>query len=115
MNNDLISRSELRKSLLDSRPDDLQQSDIIFLTGDIKVSLKFVLNIIDNAPAIKPCLSLDNVTDEDIEKFKLIWQRATSKGLSLINERPKGYWNEIQAGMLVCPFCGADMRKGGAE
>ena len=46
------------------------------------------------------------------------------------NERPKVYWNEIQAGMLVCPFCGArphkdfknfcakcgaDMRKGGAE
>ena len=22
-------------------------------------------------------------------------------------ERKEGYWNEIQAGMLVCPFCGA--------
>lgn len=21
--------------------------------------------------------------------------------------RPCGYWNEIQAGMYVCPFCGA--------
>ena len=26
-------------------------------------------------------------------------------------ERPKGYWNEIQAGMFVCPFCGAGPHK----
>lgn len=53
MNNDLISRSELKNFLLDSKPDDLQRLDINFLTGDIKVSLKFVLNIIDNVPAVK--------------------------------------------------------------
>ena len=50
MSNDLISRSELINLLLDSKPDDLQQSDINFVTGDIKVSLKFVLNIINNVP-----------------------------------------------------------------
>lgn len=91
---------------------------------------------INNAPTIKPCLSLDNVTDEDIEKFKLIWQRATSKGLPLIAERPQGEWiyNDYGDGcgnwhcsvcdhmpyyatkymrfLNFCPNCGADMRGG---
>lgn len=53
MNNDLISREAWKNLLLDSRPDDLQQSDINFFTGDIKVSLKFVLNLIDNAPTVE--------------------------------------------------------------
>ena len=26
---------------------------------------------------------------------------------ALIEERPQGEWNYIQAGMCVCPFCGA--------
>ena len=26
-------------------------------------------------------------------------------------ERPQGYWNYIQAGMAVCPFCGASPHK----
>lgn len=71
----------------------------------------YLIDIIDTSPTIEPRLSLDNISDEDIEKFKLIWQRARSKGLSLRNERPKGEWNEIQAGMLVCPFCGARPHK----
>lgn len=47
-----------------------------------------------------------------------------------VEQRPHGKWNYIQAGMCVCPFCGAsphkqyknfcpncgaDMREGGAE
>lgn len=54
MNNDLISREALKNLLLDSRPDDIQQSDINFDTCDIKIWLSFVLKIIDNAPAVSP-------------------------------------------------------------
>ena len=90
-----------------------------------------IANAIDSEPTIITSLNLDNITEEDIEKFKMIWQRANSKGLLTINvDRPHGEWNYIQAGMCVCPFCGAiphklyknfcakcgaDMRKGGAE
>ena len=41
---------------------------------------------IDNAPTVNLSLILDNITEEDIEKFKIIWQRANSKGLLVINE-----------------------------
>lgn len=54
MNNDLISREALRNSLLDSRPDNIEQSDINFDTCDIKIWLSFVLKTIDNAPAVSP-------------------------------------------------------------
>jgi hypothetical protein len=95
---------------------------------------------IDNAPTVKPSLSLDNISDEDIEKFKLIWQRATSKGLLAEPERPQGEWIETKNDsedlicpkcetifngdiMLICggempnfcPNCGAKMEKGGSE
>lgn len=63
MNNDLISREDLKNLLLDSRPDDLQQSDINFLTGDIKISLSFVLKIIDNAPVVKEVAVAEKTLD----------------------------------------------------
>lgn len=90
---------------------------------------------IDNAPEVTPSLNLDNITEEDIEKFKTIWQRANSKGLLIINEnklRNKwGKWviSEIQCPNCLeyfqtdcysmeelnkCPSCGEDLR-GGAE
>lgn len=99
------------------------------------------INILHNAPTIEPSLNLDNITDEEIEKFKLIWQRANSKGLLAINEeRPQGEWiyNQYDANPKIgnwhcsichticyemklahdnfnyCPNCGAYM-KGGAE
>ena len=40
---------------------------------------------IDMAPTVNPSLNFDNITEEDIENFKMIWQRATSKGLPIIN------------------------------
>ena len=62
--------------------------------------------IIDNAPTVNPSLNLDNITEEDIEKFKMIWQRMTSKGLLVINEdRPKGKWIIIADVYCKCPFC----------
>lgn len=58
----------------------------------VKLGEKWLLNydeikeVIDSAPTVNPSLNLDNITEEDIEKFKMIWMRATSKGLSLIFE-----------------------------
>lgn len=54
MSNDLISREALRNALLDSRPDNIEQTDINFDTCDIKIWLSFVLKIIDNAPTVTP-------------------------------------------------------------
>lgn len=84
---------------------------------------------IDSAPTINPSFNLDNITEEEIEKFKIIWQRANSKGLLAINEeRPQGEWIEKQETPVsisyycsncehiglgfenFCAWCGADMR-----
>lgn len=88
-----------------------------------------VWQIIDNAPTINFSLILDNITEEDIEKFKVIWQRAHSKGLFIINEeKPTGEWYKcfdkkdyfrgykcskcemLSKGLFnFCPNCGAYM------
>lgn len=48
---------------------------------------------IETAPTISLSLNLDNITEEDIVKFKVMWQRANSKGLLAINEdRQSGHW-----------------------
>ena len=94
MNNDLISRERLKNTIL---------------LGNYDTQSK-ILSAIDNAPTVNPSLNLDNITKEDIEKFKTIWQRATSKGLhTFIEDRPQGEWklvsdinNDIN---VVCPFC----------
>ena len=101
-----------------------------------------IANAIDSEPTIITSLNLDNITEENIEKFKMIWQRANSKGLLTINvDRPQGEWIEVgdnqpyskdklygcskcrfgsyllsdTKNVNFCPNCGADMRKGGAE
>lgn len=80
MNNDLISRSELKKAFEDYEA----YSDIF---------PKTVYDIIDNAPTVNLSLNLDNISDEQIQRFKMIWQRANSKGLRAINEdRQSGHW-----------------------
>lgn len=96
-----------------------------------------IANAIDSEPTITPSLNLDNITEEDIEKFKMIWQRANNKGLLTINEeKPHGKWeyNQYDGNPNIgnwhcsnchnicyemklthdnykfCPNCGADMR-----
>lgn len=96
-----------------------------------------IANAIDSEPTILTSLNLDNITEEDIEKFKMIWQRANSKGLLTINvDRPHGEWiyNQYDANPKIgnwhcsichticyemklahdnfnyCPNCGAEMR-----
>lgn len=59
-----------------------------------------VFGIIDKAPTIIPSyfLNLNDITEEDIVKFKAMWQRANSKGfLPLVTEnattdRQSGHW-----------------------
>ena len=90
-----------------------------------------VIMTIDYAPTVEPSLNLKNITEEEIEKFKILWQRANSKGLLAIKEeRPQGKWEEpfemngktyhkcnhchISSELILidkfCPNCGADMR-----
>ena len=64
-----------------------------------------IANAIDSEPTIITSLNLDNITEENIEKFKMIWQRANSKGLLTINvDRPQGEWTK-QGIYFGCPFC----------
>ena len=55
-----------------------------------------VLKAIDNAPTVTPSLNLNNITEEDIEKFMVKFQRAHSKGLLTIAERPQGEWIPVR-------------------
>lgn len=48
--------------------------------------------IIDMAPT--EAFNLGDITEEDIKQFLIIWQRATSKGVILEPERPRGKWEE---------------------
>lgn len=100
---------------------------------DMKLSLsnkRQILHIIDNAPTITTSLKLENITKDDVEKFKMIWLRATSKGFPLISEdRPQGKWLPNYTSQFInpgrqcslcgkivefsenfCPNCGTDMR-----
>ena len=69
------------------------------------------------------------MADLNIEQLEYSYNSGYADAKSKY-ERPQGMWNEIQAGMPVCPFCGAmphklyknfcancgaDMRKGGAK
>lgn len=114
MNNDLISREALKKALK-SNCDLCHDKNTNWC--EHCCPLNDFEDLIDNAPTVEPCLSFNNVSDEDIEKFKLIWQRATSKGLRLINERPQGEWiaredfdfldeNKVRHNHFMCEKCG---------
>ena len=109
MNNDLISREYVKAKIFDiPKP----KEGATFWDG-----VDTVGDIIDNAPTIP------------LPDFKDGYKQAIIDGKTNFS-RPQGEWNEIQAGMFACPFCGArphkdfknfcakcgaDMRKGGAE
>lgn len=120
MNDDLISREDLKTGLHN------------FFDGKVIDEPNYILRdvfcFIDNAPTITPTFQLKDITDEDVARFAMIWQRATSKGLILEPERPHGKWiyvccfgdefpqcsvcgkiNDVKS--RFCPDCGADMRK----
>ena len=47
-----------------------------------------------------------NNTEELLKIAEDIYNTAYTRGKAS-TERPHGEWNHIQAGMCVCPFCGA--------
>lgn len=122
---DLISREALKAEF----------SKRLWFVSSPQAEAQAIKDIIDNAPTVEPeKVLVANVTfDEDklkdIVRTEVI-EKIKSGELVIKDERPQGEWNEIQAGMLVCPFCGArphkdfknfcakcgaKMQKGGAE
>ena len=93
MNNDLISREALKKTFENACIYGLPMNELYGV----------ILKIIDNAPTVK----VDEMTQDLIDKVNV------NVGLAqpIKDERPQGEWNEIQAGMLACPFCGARPHK----
>lgn len=89
MNNDLISRADLLKKVIcHTYPVDILENEHKVITE--------VLRLIGNAPSVTPSLNLNNITEEDIEKFKTIFQRAHSKGLlTILEERTQDEWIPI--------------------
>ena len=70
-----------------------------------KVKLKYRGSRPKGCPII-----VDPLPQWQIEESEII--KAYTKGFdtgveTVKNERLKGEWNEIQAGMFACPFCGA--------
>ena len=71
----------------------------------------------------------ENEPHYDEEGYRIFYESEIDNAPT-VAERPQGEWNEIQAGMFACPFCGArphkdfknfcakcgaDMQKGGNE
>lgn len=71
MTNDLISRDALIKAV-----EDMYEY----------AELDEVIDVIKKAPSVTPSLILDNITEDDIKKFRLICQRANGKGVCIIYE-----------------------------
>ena len=87
----LIDADELKKTLKEAHIN-------MKLTFDI-ATFNCVMNIIDNAP-----------TADDWQKYSdALWKNAYERGKQ--DARPQGEWNYIQAGMCICPFCGATPHK----
>lgn len=132
MTDDLISREALKRALHN------------FFDGKVidepAYVLRDVFSYIDNAPTVNPTLKLEDITEDDVKRFAMIWQRATSKGLILETDRPRGKWVFVQYDgnpkignwhcsecrqitpvdyfghsikSKYCPNCGADMREEG--
>ena len=106
MNNDLISRSALKehKFLSPDNPNATRWFD-----EKMKAYQKgwndCIDAIIDNAPTVE----LRDVFDQGYEAGKAVRRKVCDS--CKIHERPQGEWNYIQAGMAVCPFCGASPHK----
>lgn len=96
---------------------DALKAEVALMFGDKTHITESVCELIDNAPTIP------------LPDFKEGYKQAIIDGKTNFS-RPQGEWNEIQAGMFACPFCGArphkdfknfcakcgaDMKKDGAE
>ena len=95
MNNDLISREDLLNAIHKVIEESFGSYDIYdkgYNNGLYKAS-----ELIDSALAVET-----HISPEVLNQFaKYVAE----------HERPQGEWNEIQAGMFCCPFCGARPHK----
>ncbi len=81
---------------------------------------------IDNAPTISRTLSIDIISDEDIEKFKKIWQETIDNASIIANIKATWIYKDYGYNCSICnnraleledypylsrycPFCGAEM------
>lgn len=87
--------AEALKEKLNKKALDLANGGMIFIES--------INHIIDNAPTVDVISS-----EEGYEMYGKGYLQGYERGKS---ERPKGEWNYIQAGMCVCPFCGATPHK----
>lgn len=111
MNNDLISRSALKESMRRSINERYISWTKTITVADIAT---LIFDEIEYAPTVTHSLNLKNITEDDVEKFKMIWQRANSKGLLVISEdRPQGEWldEKFVAFHLTCNQCGCHIRR----
>lgn len=93
---DLISRNALKEEIV-------KLCERINANNGITVPTLAFTRIIDNAQAVDVISS-----EEGYEMYGKGYLQGYERGKS---ERPKGEWNYIQAGMCVCPFCGATPHK----
>lgn len=91
---DLISREALKKALA---------KNITIWTFNVSYD-GILAEYIDNAPTVDFVVNIKDLTAEEKQHFFNVWRNSSFK---IINDRPQGEWNYIQAGMCVCPFCGA--------
>ena len=104
MNNDLISRSELKKTI-NKIIDEEIEIDEKWAKG-----LKYSLKIIDNAPTVS-----ERPQGEWLEKHS---DYGVYYQCSICHKMPPNYECDYKEGAIktnFCPNCGADMQKGGAE
>lgn len=125
--------NEIRLIDANALKEDLKQyfTDGVLAGVSAKLTFNQILCDIDNAPTISPSPIICNITEEDIKKFKTIWQMATSNGLFAVNEeKPQGEWINTRppemsdnivcslcgydsiASFNYCPNCGAEMKEG---
>lgn len=123
MNNDLISREDLKKKL-QARHDNGEED---FDKG-YNIGIETAIDLIDNAPTVEPD-KLVTLKDAYQEGHYDGYLEGYTKAIN--EERPQGEWKVdgcliacnkcgrilLKASELYnfCPNCGADMRKGGAE
>lgn len=112
-NNDTISREALKEdmksrlSVCNEWIEKAKDKETRIRASAVKAYLAEVIMTIDNAPTVAVDEEIERQREELYQESKKLFDTARMLGV----ERPQGKWNEIQAGMFVCPFCGARPHK----